>query len=155
MGCKDTVLPNPLFTNHSVKCLTFEENTRKPYNDNLCLFRALVLHLQGNQRLEEETSKLFDLFIEKTSGTDPTNFQGYCMEYIAAVEDIAQEDIFLYDIDIGDGSMIGELAGRSVRKHSNTVRILRWTSHLCYVSNINALFQAYRCVQFVKRAYNL
>ena len=29
MGCKDTVLPNPLLKNHSVKCLTFGENTRK------------------------------------------------------------------------------------------------------------------------------
>ena len=40
MGCKDTVLPEPLLKNHSVNCLTFERNTRQPYNDNLCLFRA-------------------------------------------------------------------------------------------------------------------
>ena len=30
MGCKDTVLSNPVLRNQSVKCLTFEENTRKP-----------------------------------------------------------------------------------------------------------------------------
>ena len=29
-GCNDTVLPDPLLTNHSVKCLTFEEYTRMP-----------------------------------------------------------------------------------------------------------------------------
>ena len=98
--------------------VTFEENTRKPYNDNLCLFRALVLHLQINQRLEKKTSNLFNLFLEKTRGTDPTNFRGSCMEDIAAVQDITQEDIFLYDIDIVDGSMIGELAGRSVGKNT-------------------------------------
>ena len=44
MGCKDTVLPEPFLKTHNVYCLTFERNTRQPYNDNLCLFRALALH---------------------------------------------------------------------------------------------------------------
>ena len=61
MGCKDAILPESLLKNHTVNCLTFEKNARKPYNDNLCLFRALALHLHGNERLEEETSKLFNL----------------------------------------------------------------------------------------------
>ena len=60
MGCKNAVLPEPLLKNHTINCLTFEENTRQPYNDNLCLFRALALHMHGNQRLEEETSNLFN-----------------------------------------------------------------------------------------------
>ena len=55
MGCKDAVLPESLLKNHTVNCLTFEKNTRKPNNDNLSLFRALALHLHGNERLEEET----------------------------------------------------------------------------------------------------
>ena len=41
MGCKDAVSPEPLLKNRIVNCLTFEQNTRQPYNDNLCLFRAL------------------------------------------------------------------------------------------------------------------
>ena len=45
-GCKDAVLPESLLRNRSINCLTFEKSTRKPYNDNLCLFRALVLHLR-------------------------------------------------------------------------------------------------------------
>ena len=53
MGCKDTLLPEPLLRNGNVNCLTFERNTRQPYNDNLCLFRALALHLHGNEKLED------------------------------------------------------------------------------------------------------
>ena len=53
MGYKDTVLPEPLLKNHNMNCLTFERNTRQPYNDNPCLFRALSLHLLGNEKLEE------------------------------------------------------------------------------------------------------
>ena len=44
MGCKGAVLPEPLLKNHSENYLTFERNTRQPYNGNLCLFRALALH---------------------------------------------------------------------------------------------------------------
>ena len=65
MGCKDAVLLEPLAKNHTVSCLTYEKNTRKPYNDSLFLFRALVLHLQGKKGLEEETSKVFKLFLKK------------------------------------------------------------------------------------------
>ena len=61
MGCKDTVLPEPLLRNCNVNCLTFERNTRQHYNDNLCLLRAIALHLHGNEKLEEETSKVFNL----------------------------------------------------------------------------------------------
>ena len=63
--CKDAVLPKPSSINHTVNCLTDEENTRKPYNGNLCPFRALILHLHGNGRFEEENPKLFNLFREK------------------------------------------------------------------------------------------
>ena len=161
MGCRDTVLPAPLLKNHSVnflKCLTTEKSTRKPYNDNLCLSTALALHLHGNERREEETSKLFNLFLKKISGNHPENFPGVCKEDIAAVEDIVWADIFLYDIEIVDRSMIGELPRRTTGKHSKTVRLLRYISQICYVSNINALFKAYRCPsrdQFIEKAYNL
>ena len=63
MGCKDCLLPEQLLKNQTVYRLTFEKNTRKPYNDNLCLFRAVALHLLGNERSEEETSKIFKLFL--------------------------------------------------------------------------------------------
>ena len=60
MGCTDTVLHEPILKNHIVNCLTSERNTLQPYNDNLCLFRALALHLHGNEKREEETSKNFN-----------------------------------------------------------------------------------------------
>ena len=155
MGCKDTVLPDPLLKNHSVKCLTFGENIRKPHKDSLCLFRTPALHLRGTERRVAETSKLFNLFFEKTRGTDPANFRGVCMDDNAAVEGNAQADVFLHDTDIVEGFMIGELLRSSVGKHSITVPLLRYNNHICRVSNINALFQACHyssCDEFTKRA---
>ena len=117
MGCKDAVLPESLLKNRTVNCLTFEKNTRKPYIDNLCLFRALALHLHGNERLEEETSNLFNLFLVNSTNPDPSTFQGVCMDDIPSVEDIVAINIFIYDIDLIDGAKVGELARRSIKKY--------------------------------------
>ena len=88
MGCKDAVLPESLLKNHTVICLTYEQNTKKPYKDNLYLFRALALHLHVNERLAKETSKLFNLFHVNSTNPDPSKFQGLCMDDIPSVEDI-------------------------------------------------------------------
>ena len=154
MGCKNAVLPEK----HTINCLTFEENTREPYNDNLCLFRALALHLHGTQRLEEETSKLFNLFINKMDRLSDDQFQGVHMNDIPIVEDLLTLNIRLYDIDIVDGNLVGELARRSVQKYEKTVRLLRYNNHICYVNNINAVFQPFRCPNcdtFFNRTINL
>ena len=87
MGCKDSVLPEQLLKNQNVNCLIFEKNTRKPYNDNFCFFRAVVLHLFSNERLEEETSKFFNLFLNNCGEADPSKFQGVHMTDIPKVEE--------------------------------------------------------------------
>ena len=158
MGCKDAVLPELLLKNHTINCLRYEGNTRQPYNDNLCLFRALALHLHGTQQLEEETSKLFNLFINKMDALSADQFQGVHVNDIPFVEDLPNLNIVLYDIDIVDGNIIGELARRSVRKYKNTVRLLRYNYHICYVNNIHAVFQSFRCSNcdtFFNRTFNL
>ena len=76
IGGKNAVLPKPLLRNGTIKCLMYEENTRQPNNDNLCFFRALALLLHDTQRLEEETSKMFNLFINKMGGLNHNQFQG-------------------------------------------------------------------------------
>ena len=102
MGCKDSVLPELLLKNQNVNCLTFERNTRKSYNDNLCLFRAVALHLFGSERLEEETSKIFNFFLNSCGEADPSKFQGDHMTDIPKAEEMLQLNIFLYDIDFVD-----------------------------------------------------
>ena len=102
MGWKDSVLPDPLLKNQNVNCLTFEKNTRKPYNDNLCLFRSVALRLFGKERLEEETSICWE--------AEPSKFQGVHMTDNPKKEELLQLNIFPYDIDFADGELIGELA---------------------------------------------
>ena len=158
MGCKDAVLPEALLKNQTINCLTFKENTRQPYNDNLCLFRALALHLHGNQRLEEETSKILNLFINKMVGLSADQFQGVLLNEIPFVEDLLTLNILLYDRDIVESNIIGELARGSVQKYETSVRLLRYNNHICYVNNINAVIQSFPCPNcdtFFNRTFNL
>ena len=145
MGCKDALLPESLLRNCNVNCLTFERNTRQPYDDNLCLFRALALHLHGNEKLEEETSKIFKLFLNNCGEADPSKFQGVHRTDIPKVEEMLQLNIFLYDIDFVDGQLIGELARKSIQKFEKSVKVLHCNNHICYVSDINSFFKSFRC----------
>ena len=145
MGCKDTVLPEPLLKNCNMNCFTFERNTLQPYNDNLSLFRALTLHLHGNKKLEEETSKTFKLFLNNSEARDVSKFQGVHLNDIPKVEDLLQLNIFFYDIDFVDEDVIGELCRRGNQKYQKSVKLLRYNNHICYVNNINASFKAFRC----------
>ncbi len=67
------------------------------------------------------------------------------MNHIPIVEGLLSLNILLYDIDFVEGNIIGEIARRSVQKYENTVRLLRNNNHRCYVNNINAVFQSFRC----------
>ena len=145
MGCKDVFLPESPLKNHTVNCLTYDQNTKKPNKDNLCLFGALALHLHGNERLEEEKSRLFNLFLINSTNRDPSKFQGICIDDIPSVEDKEGIKFFIYDIDLIDGAVFGELARRSIKKYEKNVELIRYISHICYVENIHALFKAFRC----------
>ena len=145
MGCKDTVLPEPLLKNHNVNCLFSQKNLRQPFNDNLCLLRALALHLHGNEEMEEETSKIFNRFLNISLERDPSKFQGVHMTEIQKVEEMMQLNIFFYDIDFVDGELIVELARINIQFFEKSVKVLRYNNHFCYVNNINALFKAFRC----------
>ena len=97
MGCKDTVLTEPLLRNCNVNCLFFEKNTRQPYSENLCSIRAVALHLFGNERLEEETSKIFNFFLNNSEEGDVSKFQGVHLNDIPKVEELLKLNILLYD----------------------------------------------------------
>ena len=95
MGCKDAVLPETLLKNSAINWVTFEENTRQPCNDNLCLLCAPAFHLHENQRLEEETSKFLHSFKNRMDGLSLNQFKGVQMNDTPMVEDLLTLNILL------------------------------------------------------------
>ena len=109
------------------------------------MFRALALHLHGNKQLEKEASKIFNLFRSTSEERYPSKFQCVHMTDFPKMEDLLKLNIFLYDIDFVDGELIGELARRSIQKFENSVKLLRYNNHICYVNKINVLLKAFQC----------
>ena len=94
----------------------------------------------------------------KKDGLSPNQFHGVHMNDIPTVEDLLTLKTLMYDEDIVEGNIVGELARRSVQKYEKTVRLLRYNNHICYVNNINAVFQSFRCPNcdtFFNRTFNL
>ena len=149
MRCKDAVLPEPLLKNCTINCLTFEENTRHSYNDNLCRFRAFAFHLHGKQ-----LRKYLIYSSIKRMDWAPINSK----ESIWTIFLLLTLNILLYDIDFVVSNIIWKVARRTKQKYNNTVRLLRYKNHICYVSNNNAVFQSFccpNCYTFFNRTFNL
>ena len=53
------------------------------------------------------------------------------MDDIPSVEDIVGITIFIYDIDLFDGAMVGEFAQRSIKKYEKNVQLVRYNIHIC------------------------
>ena len=143
MGCTDSPLPEPLLRNPEVNCLV-SNGHNEPYNDSLCLFRATAIHLFGSVDVELHATEKFHNFIT-ASGCDPESFTGVSFDQIPIIEELIKQNIFIYDFDIEDGEIIGELVRRSVERYDENIKLLRYNSHICYVNDINNFFKKFRC----------
>ena len=120
MGCTDYVLPELLPKNVSVNCLISNKDN-EPFKHNLCLFRALLMYMNGHNDLDSQTTNFFTEFISK-SGYGPKNFRGLSVEDTTVVENFLQGNIFIYNFDIQEGENVEELARRFIKnseKQSN------------------------------------
>ena len=124
-----------------------------------CVFFVLLLSIcTVLNDWKKETSKLFNIFITETDGLSADQFQGIHLSDIPFVDDLLTLNIVLYEIDIMDCNIIGELARWSLQKYNNTVRLLKYNNHIYYMSNFNTVFQAFCCPNwdtFFSRAFSL
>ena len=128
-----------------MNCLTLVKNARQPYNHNLCLLRALALHLHGNDKLELETLKFFNLFLFNCEGEDTSKIRGVHLNDIPKFKHLFHLDFsFMIFISLTENSLVSLLV-EVIRKSDKSVKLLRYNNHFCYVNNINALFKACRC----------
>ena len=78
-------------------------------------------------------------------GHDAINFRGVSLDHLVFVVNAIKHNIFIYDIDIEEGEIVGELARRSVEKYEKNINLLRYNNHICYVDDINTFFKLFRC----------
>ena len=67
MGCKDAVLPESLLKNHTVNCLTYEQNTKKPYKTTFASSEHLLstcMEMRDSKKKHQNYSTSFLLTVQ-------------------------------------------------------------------------------------------
>ena len=119
------------------------------------MFRAVAVHLYGSAELETNAAELFSDFLRESG--DGINFRGVSMNHLVFVENAIKHIIIIYDIDIQGGDFVGELSRRSIEMYENSITLMRYNSHNCYVDDIDTLIKRFPCPTcdtFVKHAGN-
>ena len=145
LACSQIHLPESLLRHKGIKCLLRDCN-RKPYHDNLCLFRAVAFELSGSQNLATETFKLFESFINLTN-QDLFNFPGVCSNQISIVENLVKCNIQLFEICYDEsGTLCGQLSRRSAHTYQQTISLLQYDDHICWTDDIDTVLKRFRCL---------
>ena len=147
LGSLDSVLPEPLLRNPEDNFLLSNIHDVS-YNDNLCLLRAISIHLFESVDVKPHAMQLFDNFVSATD-CDPENFMGVSLDQILIIETLVEKNIFIYDFAIEDGEIVGdgevELIQRSIERCEENIKLLRYNNDICYVNDINKFFKKFRC----------
>ena len=157
LGCIEQSIPSTLLRNPIVKCFV-SDCEKRPYQDNLCMFRALAYELHGSNELQQNTMELMQMFLSATRRDDET-FPGIHEDDIPVLENLVDRNIQVYSIFFDEQSeMLAELTRRSSMKRSKTTSLLRYENHICWTADINKFlkkFRCYVCDHFFDRSNNL
>ena len=66
--------------------------------------------------------------------------------------------MLVYISEFSDNGIIGEFAERSLQRFSSTANLLRYSNHICYVTDVNIVFKWFRCStddKLFSRRFNL
>ena len=74
-----------------------DSKIHKPFDDNLCMFRAVAYHLHGVVDFKEKSVEFFKKFIGVTKQSE-NNFPGVDTNQIHHLEKITENNIPLYPV---------------------------------------------------------
>ena len=135
IGCVGVTLPDYVKNNKAIVGLAKDEHGAI-YNDNLCLFRCLALHLKR----EVDT-----LYAEYTN-TPVQAFVGVPLDELDKVESKFKTNVVVYQlVEIDNGKTMAELARRSPAQYQETMYANLHESHYSYIQDIGKYCHSYRC----------
>ena len=135
IGCVGVTLPDYLKHNKAVVGLAKDEHGAT-YNDNLCLFRCLGLHL-GREAAA--------LYAEYTD-TSVRHFAGVTLDDLHKVESKFETNVVVYQlVEIDNGKTMAELVRRSPAQYQETMYANLHESHYSYIQDIGKYCHSYRC----------
>ena len=135
IGCVGVTLPDYVKNNKAIVGLAKDEHGAI-YNDNLCLFRCLALHL-GREAAA--------LYAEYTD-TSVHDFAGVTLDDLHKVESKFETNVVVYQlVEINNGKTMAELVRRSPAQYQETMYANLHESHYSYIQDIGKYCHSYRC----------
>ena len=136
IGCVGVTLPDYLKHNKAVVGLVKDHHRNATYNDNLCLFRCLALHL-GRE--------VAALYAEYTN-TPVHAFVGVTLDDLHKVESKFETNVVVYQlVEIANGKTMAELVRRSTGHYTETMYVNLHETHYSYIRDINMYCHSWRC----------
>ena len=136
IGCVDVVLPDYVKNNKAIVGLVKDHHRNATYNDNLCLFRCLALHL-GRE--------VAALYAEYTN-TPVHAFAGVTLDDLHKVESKFETNVVIYQlVEIANVKTMAELVRRSTGHYTETMYVNLHETHYSYIRDINMYCHSWRC----------
>ena len=136
IGCVDVILPDYVKRNKAIVGLVKDHYRNATYNDNLCLFRCLALHLKR----EVDT-----LYAEYTN-TPVHAFVGVTLADLHKVEATFDVNVCVYKlVPTGNEKTKAEIVRRSLCSYAQTMYVNLYESHFSYIKDINTYCHSWRC----------
>ena len=98
--------------------------------------------------IEGKALEYFESFLRYFGDRDKRYFRGVKTSEIPVLEKIADVNINIYSHtkSAENGGIIGQQIRRSLGIHSDTCNLLQVGKHVCYITNMTAFFQRYKCL---------
>ena len=136
IGCVGVNLPDYVKHNKAIVGLVKDNHRHATYNDNLCLFRCLALHL-GREAAA--------LYAEYTD-TPVHDFAGVTIDDLSKIEATFGVNVVVYKLDeTTDGKTTGELVRRSPWQYIETMYLNVYEAHFSYIKDIRMYSHSWRC----------
>ena len=135
IGCVGINLPNYVKNNKAIIVLEKDAHNAT-YNDNLCLFRCLALHLKRE----------VDALYAEYTDTPVRHFAGVTLDELDKVETTFKTNMFVYKlVEIADGKTTAELVRRSMGHYADTMNVNLHETHYSYIRDMQMYSHSYRC----------
>ena len=135
IGCVGVTLPDYVKNNKAIVRLAKDENGAI-YNDNLCLFRCLALHLG------REAAALYPEYTD----TSAHDFAGVTLDDLHKVESKFKTNVVVYQlVEIDNGKTMAELVRRSPAQYQETMYLNLYEAHFSYIKDIRMYSHSYKC----------
>ena len=136
IGCVGVTLPDYVKNNKAIVGLVKDHHRNSAYNDNICLFRCLALHL-GREAAA--------LYAEYTN-TPVHAFVGVTLDDLHKVESKFETNVVVYQlVEIANGKTMAELVRRSMGHYTETMYVNLHETHYSYIRDINMYCHSWRC----------